>query len=81
MKNNFITLLFKSPIEFEDLQYTRLILSKRGIANGLAIVRLNFCMDESIDLEFKGLLGDNPIIKLAWGEQERTEEILWQKNN
>ncbi len=37
-------------------------------------------MDESIDLEIEGLLSDNPVIKLAWGELERTEEILWKKN-
>ena len=68
------------PVEFEDLEYTRLILTKRNIAKGTATVRLNFCMDESIDLEIEGLLSDNPVIKLAWGELERTKETLWQKN-
>ena len=68
------------PVEFEDLEYTRLILSKQNIEDGIAILRLGFCMDESIDIELEGLLGDNPIIKLAWGELERTKEILWQKN-
>ena len=68
------------PVEFEDLEYTRLILTKRNIAKGTATVRLNFCMDESIDLEIEGLFSNNPVIKLAWGELERTKETLWQKN-
>ncbi len=69
----------KRPMEFEDLEYTRIIMDKRNIKDGTAIIRLNFCFDQSIDLELKGILSDEPVITLAWGELERTEEILWQK--
>lgn len=45
------------------------------------IIRLNFCVDKSIDLEIDGLLSDGPVINLAWGEIERIKEILWQKRD
>jgi hypothetical protein len=46
-----------------------------------AILRLKFCFDNSIDLEIEGLLSENPVIYLTWGEIERTKEILWKKLN
>ena len=36
-------------------------------------------MDQSIDIEVEGLLSDNPIVKIVWGEIDRKEEVLWQK--
>jgi hypothetical protein len=68
-----------SPKEFQDLEYTRLILTKRSIKNDYAIMRLSFCMDTSIDIEVHGLLSENPKVKIVWGELERIEEVLWQK--
>ena len=41
-------------------------------------IRLNFCFDNSIDLEIEGLLSENPIIYLARGEVERIKKILWK---
>lgn len=70
----------KRPMEFEDINYTRIILQKHEIENVSAIIRLNFCMDQSIDLEVENIMSDEARIYLAWGEIERTKELLWRKN-
>jgi len=70
-----------SPVEFQDLEYTRLILTKYSLKHDSATIRLSFCMDTSIDIEVDGLLSENPKIYIAWGELTRTREILWQKNH
>lgn len=68
-----------SPKEFQDLEYTRIILGEYEIEHDYAIMRLSFCMDQSIDIEVHGLLSEHPKVKIVWGELERTEEILWEK--
>ena len=70
----------KKPTEFEDLIYKRLFFYKFDNKYETAVVRLKFCFDNAIDLEVEGLQSENPIIYLAWGELERTKEILWKKN-
>ena len=68
-----------NPKEFSDLEYTRLILDKYTIKNDYAIMRLSFCMDQSIDIEVHGLLSKHPQVKIVWGELDRLEEVLWEK--
>ncbi len=69
-----------NPKEFNDLEYTRLILDKYTIRHDYAIMCLSFCMDQSIDIEVHGLLSDTPKVKIVWGELERIEETLWERN-
>jgi len=66
------------PPEFSDLEYTRLFMYQHNIDNGTASMRLRFCFDQSIDIELKGINSDQPVIKLAWGELKRSEEVLWR---
>lgn len=64
----------KIPQEFSDIKYTSILLIKNS---DQANIRLSFCIDQSIDIEVSGLVNNNPVIKLAWGEIDRTSEILW----
>jgi hypothetical protein len=59
---------------FSDLKYTR-IMHRDNSDN--ATIRLSFCLDQSIDIEVSGILNNQPIIKLAWGEVTRQYEVLW----
>jgi hypothetical protein len=68
----------KNPVEFSDLKYTKIMLHKNS---DYANIRLGYCTDRSIDIEIIGLIKNKPIIKLAWGEVTRTEELLWSYKN
>ncbi len=68
------------PAEFDDINFKRINLKKLFNEYKVATIQLNICFDHSIYLDIDGLLGENPVIYLVWGELERTKEILWRKN-
>ncbi len=67
----------ESPVEFSDIKYKNLYLSKRSFKSRFL---LNGCFDHHVIIYFSGIIDDDiPSAKLVWGEGPSAgSKILWK---